>query len=49
MADAFQPKFVDLVRNTTSTQGTGSFVLGPAATGFTSFTAALQPGDRFYY
>ncbi|NUR45274.1 MAG: hypothetical protein HOP91_03820 [Sphingomonas sp.] len=49
MADAFQPKFVDLVRNTTSTQGTGSFVLGPAATGFTSFTAALQPGDSFYY
>jgi hypothetical protein len=49
MADAFQPKFVDLVRNTTSTQGTGNFVLGPAATGFTSFTAALQPGDSFYY
>src|SRR3954447_19743452 len=49
MADPFQPKFVDLVRNTTSTQGTGNFVLGPAATGFTSFTAALQVGDSFYY
>lgn len=49
MADAFQPKFVDLVRNTTSTQGTGNFTLGPAATGFTSFTAALQAGDSFYY
>ena len=45
MADPFQPKFVDLVRNTTTTQGTGNFVLGPAATGFTSFAAALQPGD----
>ena len=49
MADAFQPKFVDLVRNTTSTQGTGNFTLGPAATGYTSFTAALQTGDSFYY
>src|SRR5438270_12888466 len=49
MADPFQPKFVDLVRNTTTTQGTGNFVLGPAASGFTSFTAALQPGDSFYY
>lgn len=49
MADAFQPKFVDLVRNTTTTQGTGNFVLGAAATGFISFTAALQPGDSFYY
>ena len=46
---SFTPKFVDLVRNTTTTQGTGNFVLGPAATGFTSFTAALQPGDSFYY
>src|SRR5690242_3653672 len=46
---SFTPKFVDLVRNTTTTQGTGSFVLGPAPTGFTSFTAALQPGDNFYY
>src|SRR5438270_5079174 len=46
---SFTPKFVDLVRNTTTTQGPGNFVLGPAATGFTSFTAALQPGDSFYY
>src|SRR5437868_4447220 len=46
---SFTPKFVDLVRNTTTTQGTGNFVLGPAATGFTSFIAALQPGDTFYY
>jgi len=49
MADAFQPKFVDLVRNTTTTQGTGNFVLGAAASGYTSFTAACQAGDSFYY
>ncbi|MGN6589907.1 MAG: glycosyl hydrolase family 28-related protein [Sphingomicrobium sp.] len=48
MAD-FQPKFVDLVRNTTTTVGTGNFILGAAATGFTSFLAALQVGDSFYY
>ena len=49
MADAFTPRFVDLVRNYTSTVGTGNFVLGPAATGFTSFASALQPGESFYY
>src|SRR4051812_10739975 len=49
MADPFQPKFVDLVRNTTSTIGTGNFALGPAVIGFTSFAAALQVGDSFYY
>jgi hypothetical protein len=49
MADGFQPKFVDLVRNTTTTVGTGNFNLGAAALGFTSFTAALQVGDTFYY
>lgn len=49
MADPFQPKFVDLVRNFTTTVGTGNLVLGDAASGFTSFTSALQPGDSFYY
>lgn len=49
MADAFTPRFVDLVRNYSTTAGTGNFVLGPAVTGFTSFATALQPGDRFYY
>jgi hypothetical protein len=49
MADAFQPRFVDLVRNFTTTQGTGDFVLGPAVNGFASFTDALEPGDGFYY
>lgn len=49
MADAFQPKFVDLVRNFTDTVGTGNLVLGEAAAGFRSFSSALQPGDSFYY
>lgn len=49
MADDFTPKFADLVRNTTTTVGTGSFVLGPPVNGFTGFLAALQPGDSFYY
>ena len=49
MADAFTPRFVDLVRNYTTSVGTGPFVLGPAVTGFTSFANAIQPGERFYY
>lgn len=49
MADPFTPKFIDLVRNFTSTSGTGPLVLDEAASGFTSFTSALQPGDSFYY
>lgn len=49
MADPFQPKFAELVRNFTATAGTGNLVLGDAAPGFTSFASALKPGDRFYY
>jgi hypothetical protein len=49
MADPFQPKFVDLVRNFTTTTGTSNFVLGPAVNGFTGFASALQTGDSFYY
>jgi len=49
MADSFQPKFVDLVRNFTFTSGTGNLALGEAVPGFTGITEALQPGDRFYY
>jgi hypothetical protein len=49
MADTFQPRFVDLVRNFTTTTGTGNFVLGAAVSGYTGFAAALQPGDQFYY
>ncbi|HEX5257588.1 MAG TPA: hypothetical protein VFW35_02270 [Sphingomicrobium sp.] len=45
----FQPKFVDLVRNFTTTVGTSDFVLGPAVNGFTGFAAALKVGDSFYY
>ena len=48
MAD-FQPRFVDLVRNYSTTVGTGAFVLGPAVNGFTGFGSALQAGDSFYY
>lgn len=49
MADPFQPKFVDLVRNYSTTVGTDDFVLGPAVNGYTSFTAACTVGDTFYY
>lgn len=49
MADPFQPRFVDLVRNFTSTAGTGNLVLDDPAPGFTSFGSALQTGDQFYY
>jgi hypothetical protein len=48
MAD-FQPRFVDLVRNFTTTVGTGDFALGAAVNGYTGFDKALQPGDSFYY
>jgi len=49
MAEPFQPKFVDLVRNFTTTTGTGNFSLGPAVNGYTGFAAACQVGDSFYY
>jgi len=49
MAESFQPRFVDLVRNYTSTSGTGNLVLDAAAPGFKSFVDALQTGDSFYY
>lgn len=46
---AFIPKFVDLVRVTTSTQGTGPIVAGPATQGFSNFAESLAVGDQFYY
>jgi len=46
---AFQPKFVDLVRNYSTTSGTDDFVLGPAVNGYVDFSAACQAGDSFYY
>jgi hypothetical protein len=49
MADPFQPRFADLVRNYTSTSGTGNFTLGPAVNGFTGFGSALEVGESFYY
>lgn len=49
MAASFQPKFVDLVRNYTSTVGTDDFVLGPVVNGYAGFATALQVGDSFYY
>ena len=49
MPQLFTPKFVDLVRVTTSTQGTGPLVCGPAVAGFSSFADSLSAGDTFYY
>ena len=49
MAEAFQPKFVDLVRNTFSSTGTGNFTISQAINGFTGFAGALNAGDQFYY
>ena len=45
----FTPKFVDLVRNSTSVTGTGPVTLGSAISGFTGLAAALSVGEQFYY
>ncbi len=45
----FTPIFVDLVRNYTSTKGTGDFVLEGAVSGYQSFADAVKPGESFYY
>jgi hypothetical protein len=45
----FTPKFVDLVRNSTSVTGTGAVTLGSAVSGFTSLAAAASVGEQFYY
>ena len=49
MPQLFSPKFVDLVRVTTSTQGTGPLVCGPAVLGHATFTESIAVGDSFYY
>ncbi|WP_426267873.1 glycosyl hydrolase family 28-related protein [Sphingomonas sp. LHG3443-2] len=49
MALSFTPKFANMVRVTTSTQGTGPFLCGPAVTGFASFAESVSAGDSFYY
>lgn len=45
----FTPKFVDLVRNSTSIQGTGPVTLGAAVNGYTGLAAAVTAGEQFYY
>lgn len=49
MPASFSPKFADLVRVMCTSAGTGNLVPGAAVLGFTSFSAALTVGDRFYY
>ena len=49
MADAFTPRFVDLVRNIITTTGTGNITLGPSVSGFDSFADAIKAGETFYY
>lgn len=49
MALSFTPKFANMVRVTTATQGTGPFICGPAVTGFSSFADSVSVGDSFYY
>ena len=46
---SFTPKFVDLVRNFTTVQGTGPATLGQAVSGYASIAEALSAGDQFYY
>jgi hypothetical protein len=45
----FTPKFVDLVRNFTTSQGTGPITLGQAVSGYAGLAEALSVGDQFYY
>ena len=45
----FTPKFIDLVKNSTTVQGTGAVTLGAALSGFTGFASACVTGDQFYY
>lgn len=45
----FTPRFADLVRTYTHTQGTEAFMPGAAVPGFSSFADALREGDQFYY
>ena len=45
----FTPKFVDMVRNLTTSTGTGAVNPGSAVPGFTSLSAAIATGEQFYY
>lgn len=49
MANPFQPKFVDLVRNYTTSTGTGNITLGQAVAGHGSLAQAVPVGERFFY
>lgn len=49
MSHAFAPRFVDLVRTTTNTLGSGPLAPGSAVPGFRSFADMLKAGDQFYY
>jgi hypothetical protein len=45
----FTPKFVDLVRNVTTVQGTGPVTLGATLSGYSSLADAVAAGEQFYY
>ena len=45
----FTPKFVDLVRNVTTVQGSGPATLGAAMPGYTGLAEAVLTGEQFYY
>jgi hypothetical protein len=49
MSLPFTPRFVDLVRTFTTTEGTGPIVPGLCVQGFSSFADTLKAGDLFYY
>lgn len=49
MADPFKPKFVDLVRNFTTTAGTGNIALGAAVAGHSSLAGSVAVGERCFY
>ena len=44
----FTPKVVDMVRNLTTTSGTGAISPGSPVSGFTGIGAALTVGEQFY-
>ena len=49
MPQPFTPKFVDMVRVTSTTVGTGPLVCGAAVAGFASFAESVTVGNNFYY
>lgn len=49
MPQIFTPKFLDMVRVTSTTVGTGPLTCGAAVPGFASFAESVTAGDNFYY